>query len=296
MSRFLSPVTNLREAGCGRVRRLLDSYLAGELTVETNHEILEHLSGCGVCPTESDARERLRGTVRRLYAVEVEPRPGFEDEVRALVSRTKPPVFSRPSATVLLAAAAVVSVASLAGVVVSSRGRSRVAGSVAIPERSAVRFASLTQAKCTLEYEWPLEARPMKALEEQLRPALVPALRAAARALPGFFPVAAHLCSHDGHQPLHFVFRRTGDATKGGLVSVIALPRGAGAPPTEEIVAVEEAAGRRLALAATQDGGFDIVGAESGGWVLFLVTSRGRPETIDLARAALPAVAVALAP
>ncbi|MBL8115329.1 MAG: zf-HC2 domain-containing protein, partial [Acidobacteria bacterium] len=42
----MKAVSNLRDYGCGRVLRVLDSYLSNELTVESNHEILEHLERC----------------------------------------------------------------------------------------------------------------------------------------------------------------------------------------------------------------------------------------------------------
>ena len=57
--RGVSGIVNVRDYGCAKVLRLLDSYLAGELTVETNHEILEHLSRCHACTEESAARGLL---------------------------------------------------------------------------------------------------------------------------------------------------------------------------------------------------------------------------------------------
>ena len=45
---------------CRRVRELMDSYLGGELTVESNHEVLRHLERCDACRAELAARERAR--------------------------------------------------------------------------------------------------------------------------------------------------------------------------------------------------------------------------------------------
>lgn len=293
MSRSLNPVANLREAGCGRVRRLLDSYLAGELTVETNHEILEHLAGCAACRAESGARERLRAAVRRIHAAAAEPRPLFEADVRALLARTKPASFGRPLPAILLAAAALGGFAALVGVLAPVPRAGPVA---AAPAGSAVRFASRTQARCTLAYEWPLGPRAASDLEARLTPAFVPALRAATKALPGWDPVAAHRCAHGEHRVVHVVFRRPGETGPASLVSVIALPRSAGALPTAGVAAIEDAAGRSFGLSAATDEGFDVVGTESEAWLLFVVTSRGRDETLRIARAALPAVAAVLAP
>ena len=70
------------------MRRRLDSYIAGELSVDLSHEILEHLDRCPDCRAESDARERLRASFRRVAEATPGPRDGFEDEVRALLLKT----------------------------------------------------------------------------------------------------------------------------------------------------------------------------------------------------------------
>ena len=75
----------LHDYACAKVRRRLDSYLAGELSVDLSHEILEHLDRCPECRSESDAREKLRASFRRVAGATPGPRDGFEDEVRALM-------------------------------------------------------------------------------------------------------------------------------------------------------------------------------------------------------------------
>jgi hypothetical protein len=47
-------------AECQQTRDLLDSYLSAELLVETNHQILRHLSGCKSCRAELARRHKLR--------------------------------------------------------------------------------------------------------------------------------------------------------------------------------------------------------------------------------------------
>ena len=39
-------VINFNEKTCEKIRRYFDSYLDNELLVETNHEVLRHLSVC----------------------------------------------------------------------------------------------------------------------------------------------------------------------------------------------------------------------------------------------------------
>ena len=45
---------------CRQVRELMDSYISGELTVESNHDVLRHLERCEACRGELARRERTR--------------------------------------------------------------------------------------------------------------------------------------------------------------------------------------------------------------------------------------------
>ena len=83
----------LRDYACAKMRRRLDSYLAGELSVDLSHEILEHLDRCPECRAESDAREKLRASFRRVAGATPGPRDGFDtlirDHVRPIYERWK---------------------------------------------------------------------------------------------------------------------------------------------------------------------------------------------------------------
>lgn len=70
---------------CRRFRDLADSYLAGELLVETNHDLLGHLESCPTCREELAARRRLRTVMRSAFANAEDLRPthDFNDRVRA---------------------------------------------------------------------------------------------------------------------------------------------------------------------------------------------------------------------
>ena len=45
---------------CQHVREVMDSYLAEELSVETNHDLLRHMAQCAECAAELTRRQRLR--------------------------------------------------------------------------------------------------------------------------------------------------------------------------------------------------------------------------------------------
>ena len=68
---------------CRDARELLDSFLAEELLVETNHELLRHLSGCAECKADLDARAMLRRRVKQAFERQEDfrIRPEFVGEV-----------------------------------------------------------------------------------------------------------------------------------------------------------------------------------------------------------------------
>src|SRR5262245_52176353 len=55
----------MRLMDCQNFRELLDSYLCGELAVETNHTMLAHAERCCLCRNEMAARSQLRRSLRR---------------------------------------------------------------------------------------------------------------------------------------------------------------------------------------------------------------------------------------
>lgn len=68
---------------CRDARELLDSFLAQELLVETNHELLRHISGCRDCKADLDTRAVLRSSLKQAFArsAELQVRPEFVDEM-----------------------------------------------------------------------------------------------------------------------------------------------------------------------------------------------------------------------
>src|SRR5262249_1865533 len=55
---------------CQNYKELLDSYLCGELAVETNHAVLCHAERCCACRGEMAARRRLRASLRSVCSKE----------------------------------------------------------------------------------------------------------------------------------------------------------------------------------------------------------------------------------
>ena len=278
----------LRDYACAKVRRRLDSYLAGELSVDVSHEILEHLDRCPECRAESDAREKLRASFRRVAGETPGPRDGFEDEVRALLLRTP---LERSMGRGLLLAASLILGAGVTGWLVLSRATapeaSRAADDVAVLDASAAEFAALNHKNCTRAGSWPREAASAEAFTGHVDAGLAAAARAAAARLPGYAPVSAHECAPAGERIFHIIFRRPSDESPDGLVSVVVTRPGSA-------LAAHVAATARLG--ASRRLGYAVVGARAAdGKLVLVVSSASEKETVEMGRAVLPALATAIA-
>ena len=276
---------NVHDYACAKVRRRLDSYLAGELSVDLSHEILEHLERDPACRAELQARENLRAAVRRIAAATPEPRDGFEAEVRARVAKAP---LAPPAAPALLLAASLVAAAGLATYLAIARvgvSPPRPTAESPASARPAFEFAALNHRNCTLKHSWPKENPPAEEkLEAGLDAELAGALHLAAAHLPGYVPVAAHLCNHAGEKVFHVIFRRGGTETPEGLVSILVTRPGS-----------RFAEGVRLAgLEGGRHDGFQVVGTSArDGRLIFVVTAGNEDEAMSLGRSVLPALAVA---
>lgn len=284
----MNAALNVRDYACAKVRRRLDSYLAGELSVDLSHEILEHLDRCPACARELKARENLRAAVRRIAAVTPEPREGFEAEVRARLASAPVPATGRAPA-LLLAASLVAAAGAGTLFVLSHAARSPETNLAAARDAKAFLFAALNHKNCALRLEKWTKLPPAPAAE--LGPKLDPELRAAAAKaadlLPGYAPVTAHECSHAGEKILHIIFRKEGSASGEDLVSVVATRPGS-----------TLAAGVRLAglVSGGHRDGLAVVGTSAGdGRLVFLVTSRDDDDAMRLGKLVLPSLATAFA-
>jgi len=129
---------------CHDARELLDSFVAEELLVETNHELLQHLASCPACQSELEARSRLRTGLRDAFAraADLQVRPGFEEELAAHLRATAPLATRRHWTGRWLAMAASLLLAALVGVSML-RGRIDEVARIAAGDHQncAVKFA-----------------------------------------------------------------------------------------------------------------------------------------------------------
>lgn len=272
---------------------MLDSYLAGELTVETNHEILEHLSRCPGCQRETESRERLKAAIQRIAQAAPGPRPGFEKELAALLAKTPHAPNRRALSFLLLAAAASLAVAALT-FVLRDRPPSVAARPSGPVDLVAYRRAADTQLDCALRNVWPQEPPPVEELEAALDPSVRPALGAILARLHEYDVMAAHHCANADRSVTHFVLKKRRD---GDLISIVILPRTEGSLPraaraAEEHVAAE-AAGGGILIASGHARGQSVVASETESFLLFVVSEK-RSESLPVGRIILPALVAAL--
>jgi anti-sigma factor RsiW len=277
---------NVRDYGCARVRRRLDSYLAGELSVDLSHEILEHIDRCPGCRQELAARENLRGAVRRIAALAPEPREGFEAEVRARLARTPAPTTG--NVTSLLLAASLVAAAGAGTLLVLSRTTgSPGVNMAAARDAKAFLFAALNHKNCTLRFDrWSkAPAAPPADLGATLDAGLRAAAVRAASRLPGYEAVSAHECNHAGEKIFHLIYRKTGSTSPNDLVSVIATQPGSALASNVRLAGL--VSGGRM-------DGLAVVGTSADdGRLVFLVTSGNEGEAMRLGESVLPTLATA---
>src|ERR671913_1513565 len=76
---------------CSEVRAMAESYLAGELPVDTSHDIVLHLERCAACRAELDARLALRRMLRQAFQTSerVAPSPEFTSRLVESLNTTK---------------------------------------------------------------------------------------------------------------------------------------------------------------------------------------------------------------
>ena len=101
----MNKVSVFEPKDCRRTQELLDHFLAGELTVESNQEILQHLDHCSACQAEEKSRLEARRLLVEGWNSQPVP-PALEDQVVAgLEARTRvlPPALRRVAGLVLMA-------------------------------------------------------------------------------------------------------------------------------------------------------------------------------------------------
>ena len=76
----MNKVSVFEPKDCKRVQKLLDHFLSGELTVESNQEILQHLEHCSACQAQEKSWLEARRLLVEGWDAQSVP-AGLEDRV-----------------------------------------------------------------------------------------------------------------------------------------------------------------------------------------------------------------------
>lgn len=228
--------------GCDRAQRYMDSYISGELLVETNHDVLNHLESCGACSADYSERSRLRTALRDAVRAD-EPSPDLAARIRMRLH--EPPRAVRP-VWVWGAVAASFVTAVLVGLAATDTTTPVLAVNVAAQEvkylfvsrqaDEAFRPGLADHLHCTVSRRYPdqFPSNDAMSADDRIEPALS-GLTKIVRALApeGYTLVQAHRCSRLGRRYLHYAYRNQ----EGRLASLVVSPKVEGPLPFIEAVA-----------------------------------------------------------
>lgn len=212
---------------CQQIRELLDSFLSGELTVETNHTVLRHLELCDACRTEADRR---RDTRRLLSAaLKSDANVGDVESLRARIGaaidadqprgwRRALRLRSGQAAKYWPLAAAIVLV--LSGAIWWSRP----------VDAAAFEDSAGNHVACALTYP-PDASYDAARIKKLLTGPFAGLADVLARDYDGYELVDAHMCPYNGRDYAHAIYRH-----EGHLVSLFAEPAVRGTLPHAEQV------------------------------------------------------------
>jgi hypothetical protein len=267
---------------CRKFRDVIDSYLCGELLVETNHEILRHAEQCPACREEMAARRNLRETLQRAGAqarlseeAKERLRQRLREEAgRNLKARTANSsllhrIFS-PRLPLALAASALL----VAGYLYFGPHSSPQVQAAELSE-SLIQEAAEEHNVCTFHYKDGSEPEAMNPNAVEYNSIFAGLDQVAKRHLWGMKLLLAHFCNLVGRNFVHLGFIK-GDQ----MVSLLITERDAkamknGVAPTDD--------GLRHGLQTALRGKYRVAGYQTSKRVVLVVSEFSEAQTKELA-------------
>jgi len=286
-------VVSLRSKICEKSRENLDAYISGELLIETNQDVLQHLENCTVCCDSVLVRLRLKDRLKQTVSATPVPsdlRDRLETAIRRQASsrqgRAVWPHWSL-AAAVLLVLGLTVSALRLVNLRSPSAEITLATRDLTVSEQAAalLKIGISDHIHCVMESRSDEEFLTSEQIAQEMGPhyqGLIPAVR---KELPeGFFISTGHRCAVGEREFVHMVLKH-GDA----IVSVaITENTGPGFPAGDSNVSSVEAAG--IALHRDQLQSLQAIGFQAKGHLAFVVSSLGHEENLQIAARLAPPV------
>ncbi|HXG57294.1 MAG TPA: zf-HC2 domain-containing protein [Vicinamibacterales bacterium] len=261
---------------CAEFRDMAESYQAGELPMDTNHEVLAHLERCADCRRELDARVTLRQTLRQAFehAPTLAPEPRFVASVRATLEDHGAAGRGFGVSTSWLAlAAGVVLVVALGwqyGRIDRPPVASATLSALGVHAAGDHRYCALEHALDEPVITLDEAARRYNPIYASLREVVA---QSAAVREGGVDILGAHWCVFKGRQFGHVIARHSGR-----VVSILVTPTGQASSAGSPAATCEASAGLQVAC-------FD-----APGHGVFVVSDLGGGELIEFARSLAPSL------
>lgn len=214
---------------CRNFKELLDSYLSGELLVETNHAVLRHMEHCSACRAEAAARREVRDLLRSACAKEtmsaaaeerLRERLRIEGVERESLSARFSSIFSHfPTMRLQLIGAVVILLAIVGGLYGLTHLRSPAAYAAELSP-ALINQAAGDHEHCAIKFADLERPEEMDEAVKKYDPAYADLDKIAETGAQGMELHAAHMCDFGGRNFAHLVYTR-----KGQLISLLVTER-----------------------------------------------------------------------
>jgi Putative zinc-finger len=288
-------VIHFNEKACARIRRYFDAYLDNELLVETNHEVLRHLSVCSECTKILNDRARVKRELKRIVEQQTAPAVLLESIQTAIRGRKR--FFDFDVRRWAMVAASIL-VFAIGGVIALRPGG--LGGPIITASRDSLELISaqaqelmrvglVDHVHCALvvgKWKQFLSLEHMKAEtgREALGPEFIPLVTLVSEKVgPKLHVVQGHRCVTNHRQYVHIIL--TGD--KGAIVSLVITQKDGEAFDRGGIVATLRASG--VPVYRANEGQLEIAAFETNRYLAYVVSNLDRDGNLNVAsRLAMP--------
>ncbi len=296
-------VVPFRSNTCERIREQLDAFLDGEVSAEVASAVGAHIAGCAGCAEETDARERLRASMRRAVRAEGAPdslRDAIVGAIRSDDARLQaaPPARKRTRWLAVAAGLVIAAGGTIAGFELRSALERRPApaaaaevahvNAVAVDDQ-ILRVGLGDHAHCALQRELPTTPRALSDMRQSLGSGYAGVLDVVMDAMPaGFHMVEAHVCGFQSRRFVHVICRS--DAT---ILSIVVTRKNGEAFDPAGVFAVLAGSGVQIYRATQQ--GLQIDGFETHDHLAFVVSGLSAEQNFRVASEMAPNLRTVLA-